>query len=342
METGAHHPAEGVADEEDPVRARGGGAVPPPLREVSFRNNVVDETSSLLGGGASALTLSVRDRPGDARRGGGDRRPWSGLRCGNSRGASSESRAWSGSHRRTIRGAVLVAIICSSALFGADLMNGWSTSPGRTARYAPVVQRRSESEWCCDDDGESGPEKAAKVSKHGKAAKGSAVEDSSIEAPDSNKVSKHGKAAKGYTVEGSPIVVPDPNTRQNPGQIQYIEGILEDVDVDVPSAHERCEYVADAFELQNADAHDRAKLKRKYAAQSVDVNVFYRATALLMWQDFAQAKWGEEQGKSVDFDDLVSLEDAIYEDGSAMSPKSTWTWITGDQHLSNFGAWRNR
>ena len=21
---------------------------------------------------------------------------------------------------------------------------------------------------------------------------------------------------------------------------------------------------------------------------------------------------------------------------------STWTWITGDQHLSNFGAWRNR
>lgn len=297
------------ADEEDPVR-------PPPLREVSVRDNVVNETSSLLGDGASTLTPSVRDCSADDPRRGG-RRPWSGILCGDSRAASSGSRAGSGSHRRTVRGAVLVAIICSSALFGADLINGWSSSPGRTAMHAPVVRR---SERCCGDGGDGGEgkgglAKAAKVSKPGKAAKGSAEE---------------------------PVVVPDPNTGQNPGQIEYMEGIIEDVDVDVPSAHRRCEYVTDTFELQNADAHDKAKLKRKYAAQSADVNVFYRATALLMWQDFARGLWGEEQGKSVDFDDLVSLKNAIYEDGSAMSPKSTWTWITGDQHLSNFGAWRNR
>jgi Uncharacterized protein conserved in bacteria (DUF2252) len=27
---------------------------------------------------------------------------------------------------------------------------------------------------------------------------------------------------------------------------------------------------------------------------------------------------------------------------TALTPKSTWTWVTGDQHLSNFGAWRSR
>jgi len=36
------------------------------------------------------------------------------------------------------------------------------------------------------------------------------------------------------------------------------------------------------------------------------------------------------------------LNDATYDDGTPMSPFSTWTWVTGDQHLSNFGAWRNR
>ena len=324
-----HHPASGADDEEDPARAGAGGAHVPP--EVSFRrdgDDAVDETSSLLGGGASTLTPSVRDCPADGPLrgeggggGGGGGRPWAGLRCGNSRGAWSDSRAGgSGSHRRTLRGAVLVAILCSSALFGADLMHRWSSSPERTARYAPVV-RRSEDDGDGEVEGDGGTSPVAKAAKAAKAA-------------------KHAKAAKGDAAE-APIVVPDPIARHNPGQVEYVEGIL-DADVDVPTAHERCEYVADAFELQNRDAHDRAKLKRKYAAQSADANVFYRATALLMWQDFARGLWGREQGKSVDFDDLVSLENAIYEDGSAMSPKSTWTWITGDQHLSNFGAWRNR
>ena len=29
-------------------------------------------------------------------------------------------------------------------------------------------------------------------------------------------------------------------------------------------------------------------------------------------------------------------------DGSPLQRTSTWTWITGDQHLSNFGAWMAR
>jgi len=39
---------------------------------------------------------------------------------------------------------------------------------------------------------------------------------------------------------------------------------------------------------------------------------------------------------------LVLLGDATYVDGTPLSPKSTETWVTGDQHLSNFGAWSNR
>jgi len=70
--------------------------------------------------------------------------------------------------------------------------------------------------------------------------------------------------------------------------------------------------------------------------------VFYRATARLFWQDFGKGLWRDEQGNKIKFEDLVLLYDAEYSDGTPMSPESTWTWITGDQHLSNFGAWRNR
>ena len=111
--------------------------------------------------------------------------------------------------------------------------------------------------------------------------------------------------------------------------------------MDIPEAHKRCEYVIQTFEDQNVGvSHDF--LKEKYIAQSVDPNVFYRATALLFWKDFGGKHWGEDQNKSIELEDLVLLDEATYEDGTPLSPMSTWTWITGDQHLSNFGAWRNR
>lgn len=72
----------------------------------------------------------------------------------------------------------------------------------------------------------------------------------------------------------------------------------------------------------------------------IDSDVY--CLSLLFWKDFGTGRWGSEQGKSINLDDLVLLKDAKYDDGTPMSLKSTWTWITGDQHLSNFGAWRNR
>jgi uncharacterized protein (DUF2252 family) len=111
--------------------------------------------------------------------------------------------------------------------------------------------------------------------------------------------------------------------------------------VSVPEAYKRCSYVIRTFEDLNEGVTDLDFLREKYTTQSVDANVFFRATALLFWKDFT-GRWGSEQGKSIDLDDLVLLKDAKYDDGTPMSLKSTWTWITGDQHLSNFGAWRNR
>eukprot|EP00573_Skeletonema_grethae_P001277 CAMPEP_0201687234 /NCGR_PEP_ID=MMETSP0578-20130828/1383_1 /ASSEMBLY_ACC=CAM_ASM_000663 /TAXON_ID=267565 /ORGANISM="Skeletonema grethea, Strain CCMP 1804" /LENGTH=696 /DNA_ID=CAMNT_0048171375 /DNA_START=120 /DNA_END=2210 /DNA_ORIENTATION=- len=112
-------------------------------------------------------------------------------------------------------------------------------------------------------------------------------------------------------------------------------------EVQIPTPAKRCDYVIDTFEQQN-EGSDQDFLREKYKVQSADPNVFYRATALVFWQDFGTGMWGKDQNKSVVLDDLVMLSDATYEDGTPMSPSSAWTWVTGDQHLSNFGAFRNR
>ncbi|KAL7551527.1 hypothetical protein ACHAWF_014714 [Thalassiosira exigua] len=110
----------------------------------------------------------------------------------------------------------------------------------------------------------------------------------------------------------------------------------------IPRPYERCPHVIDTFEAQNADVTNEEFLRNKYLHQSTDPNVFYRATALLFWTDFAGEEWGLPHGRPVRFQDLVAIEDARYAGGTPLSPLSTWTWVTGDQHLSNFGAWRNR
>ena len=118
-------------------------------------------------------------------------------------------------------------------------------------------------------------------------------------------------------------------------------GTIKSREVQIPTPEKRCAYVVDTFEEQN-QGFDRDFLRGKYKVQSADPNVFYRATALLFWQDFGTGMWGKDQNKSIVLDDLVMLNDAKYEDGTPMSPMSAWTWTTGDQHLSNFGGWMNR
>lgn len=140
------------------------------------------------------------------------------------------------------------------------------------------------------------------------------------------------------------LIMPPPQEVDPAEELQKIVEVDDESarEVAIPTAYKRCPYVIDVFELENQGITDREFLRAKYLTQSTDMNVFYRATCLLFWKDFAAGHWGRDQNRSINLDDMVLLEKAKYEDGTYMSPMSSWTWITGDQHLSNFGAWKNR
>lgn len=104
-----------------------------------------------------------------------------------------------------------------------------------------------------------------------------------------------------------------------------------------PTPQRRCEWVAISFR-QRDEGEPEADLREKYAAQTQDLNVFYRATAHIFWKDFVLNGWGEGL-KLVEFS---GREKPAKIHGVPLNDKSVWTWVTGDQHLSNFGAWRNR
>jgi len=97
----------------------------------------------------------------------------------------------------------------------------------------------------------------------------------------------------------------------------------------------RCAWVIDLFQ-QNNKHKSPQQIEDTFQLQSTDANVFYRATAGIFWRDFVLGGWHDR----LRFETLGI--DATFSDGTPLQPKSTWTWVTGDQHLSNFGAWKNR
>eukprot|EP00966_Prymnesium_polylepis_P335257 7390623-Prymnesium_polylepis.1 len=100
-------------------------------------------------------------------------------------------------------------------------------------------------------------------------------------------------------------------------------------------SQKRCGWVVAQFVAREdpSDAFDSRK--KQLTAQSKDANVFYRATAHIFWKDFVTGGWGN-------FDLQALGVDTTLADGSPLQRTSTFTWVTGDQHLSNFGAWKNR
>ena len=101
-----------------------------------------------------------------------------------------------------------------------------------------------------------------------------------------------------------------------------------------PTPSKRCQWVIDSFVEKDGPDPDGKILGERYKAQSLDYNIFYRATAHIFWKDFSN-EWGNLSRLLLDQE--VELKGDV-----PLTPKSTWTWVTGDQHLSNFGAWRNR
>ena len=135
-------------------------------------------------------------------------------------------------------------------------------------------------------------------------------------------------------------------------------------EIDWPDPFARCEYVEDVM-LDYVHGDDQ---EASFKAQAQDPSVFYRATARIFWRDFGSnsyenqtTHWTENDFQSYWIQDLQI-------EGTNVSLKSLWTWVTGDQHckynafalttisvisdivvvtlalsaVSNFGAWRNR
>ena len=107
-------------------------------------------------------------------------------------------------------------------------------------------------------------------------------------------------------------------------------------DWEPPHSVERCGWVVDRMVARQDPTATHEDLKTQYATQSKDANTFYRATAHLFWHDFVRGGWGH-----FDFSSDLGIATTLA-DGSPIVRTSAWTWVTGDQHLSNFGAWKNR
>lgn len=109
-------------------------------------------------------------------------------------------------------------------------------------------------------------------------------------------------------------------------------------EIDWPDPFSRCEYVVDV--MTNFVRGD--DVKATFLAQSQDPNVFYRATARLFWRDFGSNSYENQTTHWTESDFQTYWIQDLKIKGTNVSLKSLWTWTTGDQHLSNFGAWRNR
>jgi Uncharacterized protein conserved in bacteria (DUF2252) len=112
-------------------------------------------------------------------------------------------------------------------------------------------------------------------------------------------------------------------------------GVHTNNDTLYPKAEKRCDWVIAQFQQRDAErSGEPEQLRQQYAAQDGSVNIFYRATANIFWRDFKDQGWGSFL--------IAALDKVSLAGGAPVVHKNTWTWVTGDQHLSNFGAWQNR
>jgi len=94
-------------------------------------------------------------------------------------------------------------------------------------------------------------------------------------------------------------------------------------------AIDRCDWLWNEFE-QHTSWMPSAKRAERYEHQATGVSSYYRATSHIFWVDFVLGNWSRAL--------LWSQVDGIDD----WDEYSTYTWVSGDQHLFNFGTWKNR
>lgn len=102
----------------------------------------------------------------------------------------------------------------------------------------------------------------------------------------------------------------------------------------IKEAVPRCEKVVELITRHDV-GKPKETLQQRYKAFVANSGSFYRGTANLFWHDFVQEGWGEFNLSR------IGIHSSIHDD-SPLQRTSLWTWVTGDQHLNNFGAWQNR
>ena len=117
--------------------------------------------------------------------------------------------------------------------------------------------------------------------------------------------------------------------------------LAEALRISVPAAKRRCEWVVAQVRSHNANKSADV-LEAQFSMQASSLNMYYRGVDYMFWRDFLRHGWGD-----FDLAKYLALGKPTtgprgHEVQNEIIRTSAWTWITGDQHLSNFGAWRNR
>lgn len=148
-------------------------------------------------------------------------------------------------------------------------------------------------------------------------------------------------------VEGDNVQIGTASVTHKKGQSQSSDGGVEGRDSFWFVPAERCDWVLEHFRMRDDDNNlfqqgDVPPLQERYEVQSESRDSFFRGTSHHFWMDFVQGRWGTKLLESVIMEedtDYATLNATI---NAALENQTTWTWITGDQHLSNFGTYHNR
>jgi uncharacterized protein (DUF2252 family) len=97
---------------------------------------------------------------------------------------------------------------------------------------------------------------------------------------------------------------------------------------------ERCDYVTASFTERDIWMSESGRRKR-YEVQSETFGSYYRSANHIFWLDFVRRNLGENLLAPI-------INGTTFAGNATFSRKSVWTWVSGDQHLYNFGAYGNR